>query len=105
MVIEGYPPARQLEVGDPRAVAAARPMRHATPFVSAVAFLAAAGFVLAYSLPGGAYDIATRQEYGIVIWWVLGAGFAFGLLPRARPGCSTLLLIGALLAYAAWTAI
>jgi hypothetical protein len=80
-------------------------MRHATPLASAIAFLAAAGFVLAYALPGGAYDIVIRQEYGVVIWWVLAVGFAFGLLPRVRPGRSTLLLIGALLAYAAWTAI
>jgi uncharacterized membrane protein YtjA (UPF0391 family) len=47
----------------------------------------------------------TRQEYGTVIWWVLGTGFAFGLLPRARLARPALLLIGALLAYAAWTAI
>jgi hypothetical protein len=73
--------------------------------VSALVFVAAVGFVLAYALPGGAYDIVTRQEYGIVVWWVLGAGFAFGLLPRARLARSTLLLIGALLAYAAWTTI
>src|SRR5207302_228802 len=61
--------------------------------------------VLAYALPGGTYDVVIRQEYGIALWWVLGIGFALGLLPRARVPRPALLLIVALLAYAAWTAI
>ena len=49
----------------------------------AVAFLATAGLVVAYALRGGSYDIVVRQEMGLAIWWVLGLGFAFGVLPRA----------------------
>jgi hypothetical protein len=73
--------------------------------VNAVVFVTTAGFLLAYALPGGAYDIVIRQEYGIVLWSVIGIGSAVGLLPRARPSRSTLLLIGTLVAYAALIAI
>jgi hypothetical protein len=70
-----------------------------------LAFGGAAGLVTAYALAGGAYDIVVRQEYGLVLWWVLGIGVACGLLPRAGPGRFTVILIGALAAYLAWTAL
>jgi hypothetical protein len=68
-------------------------------------FATAGGTVIAYALPGGAYDIVVRQEYGLVIWAVVAFGFAFGLLPRARPSRATLLVLAALLAYTAWVGI
>ncbi len=67
--------------------------------------MAAFGLLLAYALPGGAFDIVLRQEYGIGVWWVIGVGFALGLLPRARPSPLVFVLVGLLLAYAAWTAV
>jgi O-antigen ligase len=70
---------------------------------TAVPFLAAAGLVVAYALPGGSYDIVIRQEYGFVVWALIAAGFATGLLPRSRPAAPALVVIGALCAYAAWT--
>jgi tetratricopeptide (TPR) repeat protein len=69
------------------------------------AFLLAAGLVIAYALPGGSYDIVVRQEYGLVLWWVIAIGVAIGLLPRSRPALPVWLLIGALTAYAGWTAL
>jgi hypothetical protein len=65
----------------------------------------AAGVTVAYALPGGAYDLVTRQEYGIVLWGVLGAGWVLGLLPRSRPSGLTLAFIALLIGYAAWIAL
>jgi hypothetical protein len=64
-----------------------------------------ATILLYYALRGGSYDIAIRQEEAIVIWWVLGLGFAFGVLPRARPPRSVLVPFAAILLLALWTAL
>ena len=104
MVVEDRAPARRFGAHGLRR---ARAGRSAPPsrLVSVVVFLAATGLVLAYALPGGAYDIVIRQEYGLVVWWPVALGYALRLLPRTRPSRSTLLLIGSLVAYAAWTAL
>lgn len=65
----------------------------------------ATAVTLAYALPGGAYDVVTRQEYAVVLWGVLGAGWAFGLLPRSRPNGLTLAFLASLIGYAAWIAL
>ena len=72
----------------------------------AFVFAGAAGLVLVYALRGGgSYDTVVFEEHGLVIWWVLAVGVALGLLPRSRPSRSVLLLLGALGAYAGWTAL
>jgi O-antigen ligase len=71
----------------------------------AVAFVIAGAVVLAVALPGGTFDPVLREEYGIVIWTILGIGYAIGLLPRAMPGRASLVLMGVLLVYGAWTAL
>ncbi len=104
MVVEEYAGARRSAQRDAgRGGAGANALRGRLP--SALAFLAGAGLLLVYALPGGAYDIVVRQEYGLVIWWLVGAGYALRVLPRARLSRPTLLLVGALVAYAAWTAL
>jgi hypothetical protein len=71
-----------------------------------LAFVAAAALILIYALRGGgSYDLVTFEEQGLVVWWVLAVGVALGLLPRRRPSRTTLILLGALAAYAAWTAL
>src|SRR5580704_12621164 len=71
-----------------------------------VAFVLAAALVLVYALRGGgSYDVVVFEQNGLVVWLVLGLGIACGLLPRARPSGAQLLLLGALLAYVAWTAL
>ena len=75
------------------------------PWASMLSFAGALGLVLLYALPGGSYDIVTRQEYGLVIWSVLCVAIALGLLPRQRPARVVLLAAGALAAYAAWTGL
>ena len=62
--------------------------------------------MLLYALRGGgSYDIVTFEEYGLGIWWLLAVAIALGLLPRRLPGRPTLVLLGALVAYAAWTGL
>ncbi len=72
----------------------------------ALAFAATAALVLLYALRGGgSYDIVTFEEYGLAVWWILAIAIALGLLPRRRPAWPMLALIGALAAYAGWTAL
>src|SRR5581483_7422600 len=70
-----------------------------------IAFVGALSLVLVYALRGGSYDLVVFQEHGLVIWWVLAVALALGLIPRARPGRETMLLLGALLLYALWTGL
>jgi hypothetical protein len=56
-------------------------------------------------LRGGAYDIVPRHEAGVLIWWAVALGVAFGFLPTGRlnrVGAGALLAFGALVA---WTAL
>jgi hypothetical protein len=76
---------------------------HDARAAQAAAFLACAGMILAYALPGGAYDLVIRQEYGLVVWVLLATGLVLGLLPRTRPSRGAVLVAAALAAYAAWT--
>lgn len=78
---------------------------HAGRLAPALAFLATAGVLVAYALPGGTYDIVARQEWGLGIWWVLGLGFALGVLPRAPVPRVRLLGVATLLLVAVWVAI
>ncbi len=92
-----------VERGTQSPPAQARTARAPAPRV--IAFTTALALVLVYALRGGAYDLVAFEEYGLVIWVVLGAGISLGLLPRTRPSRPVLMLLGALLAYAAWIAI
>ncbi|HWC87402.1 MAG TPA: O-antigen ligase family protein [Solirubrobacteraceae bacterium] len=76
-----------------------------TTAASALAFAATFALVLVYALRGGSYDLVAFEEYGLVIWCLLAVAIAVGVLPRRRPAAPLLLLCGALLAYAGWTAV
>lgn len=102
-------PAAATHLGEPSVTPSrrhvARP-RRASTLVRALAFAGAAGLILVYALRGGgSYDVVSFEEIGLVIWWILAVGVALGLLPRRRPSGAALLLMGALGAYAAWTAL
>ena len=85
----------------------ARPPRAPrTGLAKGLAFIGALALVLLFALRGsGSYDLVARQEYGLAIWWVIAVGVAIGLLPRARLSRPLLVLLGAVLAYAVWTAL
>ncbi len=68
------------------------------------AFLSTAALVVLYALRGGAYDLVAFTEYGIVIWSIIGIGFAIGWLPRSRPSRAMVVFASLLLVYAIWTA-
>jgi len=70
-----------------------------------LAFSGAFALILVYALRGGSYDIVVRQEQGLVIWWIIAVGLALGILPRAGVSRHALLLLGAVVAYLAWTAL
>jgi O-antigen ligase len=88
---------------DPGRPAAAEP--RGGRLAPALAFLVTAGLLVACALPGGSYDIVARQEIGLGIWWVLGLGFALGVLPRAPVPRIRLLGVAALLLVAVWVGI
>lgn len=69
----------------------------------ATALLAAA--LLFTALHRGSYSLIDRQQLAVLIWTVVGAGAAAGLLPRARPSAWLWLPFVALAGVAAWAAI
>ena len=72
----------------------------------AIAFVAAGGLVVLYAMRGGgSYDVVVRQEMGLAIWWILGLGFAFGVLPRRPLRLVDASGVAALLALGVWVAI
>ncbi|MEA2196605.1 MAG: hypothetical protein QOJ25_656 [Solirubrobacteraceae bacterium] len=93
------------ETPGPTGERARRRAGRTTPTGNVLAFGATFGLVLVYALRGGAYDLVAFEEYGLLIWWLLAIGIAVGALPRRRPAPVVLLLCGALLAYAGWTAL
>jgi tetratricopeptide (TPR) repeat protein len=77
----------------------------------AVVFATALALPVYYGVRGGSYDVLVRHEEALVLWSVLGVGFAFGVLPRARWRRSLWIPLGALAAVVAlllvslvWTA-
>src|SRR5437764_1367648 len=85
--------------------ASAEPATARPSLAAALTFLATAGLLVAYALRGGSYDIVVRQEMALGIWWLLGLGFALGVLPRAPVPRVRLLGVATLLALAVWVAI
>jgi hypothetical protein len=62
--------------------------------------LAAGLIVIAWN--GGSYDDISRRETFFTVWWLIGLGAAFGLMPRARLSRLTLVAIVGFMALAAW---
>jgi len=105
-VLADQTPAMQLQERSAAPTWAPWSQRRSVQLAQALSFLAAAGVVLIYALRGGgSYDLVSFEEQGLVIWWILAAGIALGLLPRRRPSRTALLLLGALAAYAGWIAL
>jgi tetratricopeptide (TPR) repeat protein len=71
-----------------------------------IAFALAAAAIIALSLQGGgAYDIVTRHEAGILLWLVLAVGLAVGVLPTGTTQRAQVALVVAVLALLAWTSL
>jgi hypothetical protein len=65
----------------------------------------AGGLVLYLAIDGGGYDVVVHSQVGVVVWWIVLVGAAWGVLPAARPariGWGALVLFGG---FVAWTAV
>jgi O-Antigen ligase len=65
----------------------------------------AGGLVLYLAIDGGGYDVVVHSQVGVIVWWIVLVGAAWGLLPAGRParvGWAALALFGA---FVAWTAL
>jgi hypothetical protein len=63
------------------------------------------GLVLYLSIDGGGYGLVVHSQVGVVVWWVVLVGAAFGLLPAvrvSRVGWAALALFGG---FVVWTAL
>lgn len=58
-----------------------------------------------YALDGGAYDLVARGEAAVVIWWLLAAGLALGVLPRRRLAAPAWVVIGGFALLIVWTVV
>jgi hypothetical protein len=61
--------------------------------------------LLVVAVRGGSYDDLARGEAFFTVWWVLGFGVVFGVLPRALPSRSAWLAVGSLVTLAGWMAL
>jgi hypothetical protein len=81
------------EEGTPRALVVRR----------GIAFAGAAALPTWLALHGGGFDLVDRQQTALVIWWAIAAGFAIGVLPRARLDRSLIVPGAALAGLVSWT--
>src|SRR5262249_11403042 len=65
----------------------------------------AGGLVLYLALDGGGYDLVVHSQVGIVVWWVVLVGAAWGILPVERLSRAAWSGLALFAAFAAWTAI
>lgn len=73
---------------------------------AAVSTWALAGALVLYlGLDGGGYDIIVRNQVGIVLWWIVLVGAAWGVLPAARLGRLAWTALALFGAFVAWTAL
>ncbi len=61
--------------------------------------------VLYLALVSGGYDLITRSQVGIVVWWAILLGAALGLLPLIRITRSGWIVLAIMGGLALWTAI
>lgn len=69
------------------------------------AFIGTFAVIFYYALRGGSYDVVVRQEEAIAVWWVVGLGWASGVLPRYQRPRGGLLPLVALAGLIIWTAL
>lgn len=70
-----------------------------------LAFIGTFAVLLYYALRGGSYDVVVRQEEAIAVWWVIGLGWAAGVLPRFRRPRGSRFPLLALAGLVLWTAL
>jgi hypothetical protein len=61
--------------------------------------------VLYLGIDGGGYDIVVRNQVGVVLWWIVLIGAAWGVLPFTRLTRSAWAGLAVFGAFVAWTAV
>jgi hypothetical protein len=108
---EEPPPVGRVAEGSVRKPGKRRPQRKGpgTPrrllMRRIVAFLVAASFTSYLALKGAGYDIVIRQQFFLIVWALIGLGFAFGALPRGYPDRALLIPLAAHVGLILWTAL
>ncbi len=57
------------------------------------------------AMRGGGYELTARAEVGLLAWWAVAVLGVLGVVPVGKPGRSAFVMLGAMAALAAWTAI
>jgi hypothetical protein len=65
----------------------------------------AGGLVLFLGLEGGGYDLVVRNQVGVVLWWLVLVGAAWGVLPSGRLTRTAWTALACLAGFVAWTAL
>jgi len=79
-----------------------RPRRGAHP-ENVGAWLLGFAPVVYLALEGGGYDLVTRSEIGVALWWIVLLGALAGALPRARLSAGAWTAVALFGGYLAWT--
>jgi energy-converting hydrogenase Eha subunit A len=69
------------------------------------AFLAGGGPVVLLGFNNGGYEVVTVAGYGVALWWLVLVGFLTGAIPRPSPTPGGRVVLGSLLALAAWGSV
>jgi hypothetical protein len=65
----------------------------------------AGGLVLYLALDGGGYDIVVSSQAGVVVWWMVLVGAAWGVLPAGRLSRTAWTALALFGGFVAWTAL
>jgi len=73
---------------------------------AALSIWALVGTIVLYlAIDGGGYDIVVRSQVGVVVWWVVLIGAAWGLLPTGRLSRAAWAALALFGAFVGWTAL
>jgi O-antigen ligase len=65
----------------------------------------AGGLILFLGFDGGGYDLIVRNQVGIVLWWIVLVGAAFGVLPATRLTRVAWTALALFAGFVAWNAL
>ncbi len=68
-------------------------------------WLLACPLILYLGFDGGGYDPIVSSQVGVVVWWAVLIGAAWGVLPHRRPARLGWVCLGLFAAFTAWTAL
>ena len=94
-----------METALPRALAWSAPFRERFDARALAIWTLAGGLVLYLAVDGGGYGVVVHSQVGIVVWWIVLVGAAWGLLPASWPGRSGWAALALFGGFVAWTAI